>query len=151
MLRRGFHTRMLCSLPNRRGISQSTPFGAQRPRWQSFSSLIDVGPPNPTSLWGPTSLLAHCLLSIPLRSSTSSLAHRIVSGSDTICNIPNSPLADIVLFELFLSGFPSRFLKRVCQEEVSTPLIKNTSFSSPTDLGSHTLAEDIEILYFLSW
>ena len=41
------------------------------------------------------------------------LAHHPVSSSDTICNSPNPPLVDIVFFGLFLSGFPSKFLKRV--------------------------------------
>ena len=31
-----------------------------------------------------------------------------MSGSNTICNDPNPPLADIVLFSLSLLGFPSR-------------------------------------------
>jgi len=30
------------------------------------------------------------------------------------CNGQSPPLANIVLFRLFLSGFPSKFLKRVC-------------------------------------
>ena len=43
---RGFHTfikNVLFSSPNRCGISQSTPFKAQRPLWHSFPSPIDVG------------------------------------------------------------------------------------------------------------
>ena len=42
-----------------------------------------------------------------LEGPVSSLAHRLVSGSDTICNNPNLPLVDIILFELSFSGFPS--------------------------------------------
>ena len=41
----------------------------------------------------------------PLRGSASSLAHRLVSSSDTICNSPSSPLADIVFFGLPLKVF----------------------------------------------
>ena len=37
----------------------------------------------------------------PLGSPTSSLAHRLMSGSDTICNSPSSSRADIVLFKNF--------------------------------------------------
>ena len=51
--------------------------------------------------------------STPLRGPTSSLAHRSVSSSNTICNSLSPPLADIVLFGLSVSGFPSKFLKRV--------------------------------------
>ena len=39
------------------------------------------------------------------------LAYHTVSSSDTICNAPSPPLADIVLFGLSLSSFPSRFFK----------------------------------------
>ena len=80
LLERGFHSYKECFvlLPNRRGISQSTPFGAQRPRWYLFLSLIDMGPPI-YPLSGPTPLLAHHLMSTPLQSSAFSLAHRPVS------------------------------------------------------------------------
>ena len=44
----------------------------------------------------------------PLRRTARRLAHRPVSGSDTICNDSDPPLADIVLFGLSLSDFPSR-------------------------------------------
>ena len=106
--------------------------GAQHPRWHLFLSPIDVGPlqnPLPSE---PASLLAHRLVSIPfgeepppvypLRRTASSLAHSLVSGSDPICNSSSSRLPNTILFGLSLSGFPSRFLKRVCQGEVSTPL-----------------------------
>ena len=72
--------------------------------------------------------------------SASSLAHYLVSGfdSDIICNSPSSSLADIVLFGLSLSSFPSRFLKmhRRLERGFHT-LTKNASFSSPTDVESH--------------
>ena len=44
----------------------------------------------------------------PLRGTARRLAHRPVSGSGTICNGPDPPLADIVLF-----GLPLKALKRV--------------------------------------
>ena len=64
--------------------------------------------PKSTPIWGPASLLAHCLVPTPLRGTARRLAHHPVSSSDTICNVPDPPLADIVLFRLFPSGFPSR-------------------------------------------
>ena len=71
-------------LPNQRGTSQFTPFGAQRSRWYSFLPPINVGPPpNPPPL-GPASLLAHRFVSTPLRRTARRLAHRLVSSSDTI-------------------------------------------------------------------
>ena len=127
----------------------------------SFSFATDVGSHNPPSLrpsvlactlfllpsmwdlqsiplWGPASLLAHCLVSTPLRGSASSLTHRLVSGFDPIYNSPSPPLVDIILFGLSLSGFPSRFLKtRLLGRDFHT-LIKNASFFSPTNVGSHT-------------
>ena len=72
----------------------------------------------------------------PLWGSTFSMTHHPVSGSDIIFNGPSSLLVDIVLFEFSLSSFSSRFLKRVCYGGVFTPLIKNVSFSSLTDVGS---------------
>ena len=68
----------------------------------------------------------------PLRGTTSSLAHCLMSGSDTICNSPDPPLAYIVLFRLPLKVFKMRLLGR----GFHTP-IKGVSFSSPTDVGSH--------------
>ena len=47
--------------------------------------------------------------STSLGAPASSLAHRPVSGSHTICNSLSPPLADVVLFGLSLSGYPSRF------------------------------------------
>ena len=103
----------------------------------SFSSPSNVGSHNPPpsapnvltgtlsilqSTWDPpihplTStmfLLAHRLVSTFLQGSDSSLAHCRVFGLDTICNSPSLPLTDIVLFELSLLDFLSRFLKHVC-------------------------------------
>ena len=117
-------------LLNRCGISQSTPFRVQRFRWHSFLSPTDVGSYNPPPLQDPVSSLALippsnlCGISQStlLRCPASSLAHLPMPGIDIICNSPNPPLLDIVLFELFFSGFPSRISKRVCKGEVSTLL-----------------------------
>ena len=80
------------------------------------------GTPQSTPPSGPTSLLTHRLLSTLFRGLASSLAQCSVSGSDTVCNGPSPPLADIVLFGLSLSCFHT--------------LIKNVSFSSPIKVGS---------------
>ena len=82
----------------------------------------------------PASLLAHHLVSTPLWDSASSLAHRPVFGFDTIYNSPSPPLVNIIFFGLFRSGFPSNASAR---ERFPHTLIKNVSFSSPTDVGSH--------------
>ena len=50
----------------------------------------------------------------------SSLAHRLVFGSDTICN--SQILTDIVLFELSLLGFLSKFQ--------TSPLERGSEFQS---------------------
>ena len=90
------------------GTSQSTPFRAQHPRWHSFLTPINVGPPpNPPPL-GPNVLTDTPSRVYSLWGTARRLAHRLKPGSDTICNALNSPLADIVLFELSLSGFASR-------------------------------------------
>ena len=83
-------------------------------------------------LQGPTSLLAHRLVDTPLWGSASSLAHRPVSGFDTICNGPSPRLEDIVLFGLLLKVFKTRLVGRGFHT-----LTKNASFSSPTNVGSH--------------
>ena len=100
----------------------------------SFSSPINVGSHNPTPA-GPNVLantrsLFQLMWDSPVhppsgfnvltgtpsrvhlfRGLASSLTHCPVSGSDTICMSLSPPLADIVLFGLFFSGFHSRFLK----------------------------------------
>ena len=118
LLWRGFHTLIKnasFSSPTDVGSHNLPLFDAQRPRWHSFPSPINVGPPI-HALSNPASLMAH----------------RSVSGSDTICNNPSPPLGDIVLFGLSLSGL--HLLGRGFYT-----LIKNVSFSSPTNVGSHTL------------
>ena len=87
----------------------------------THSLLQSMWDPPIHPLRGPTSLLPHRLVS-PLRGSTSLLAHHPVFDSNTICNDPSLLLADIIFFGLSLSGFSSRFLKRICWGEVSIPL-----------------------------
>ena len=94
-------------------------------------------------LQGPVSLLAHPLMSTPLRGLVSLLAHRPVFGSDTICHSQSPPLADIFLFWLSLSNFPSRFFKTCLLGRSFHTLIKNVSFSSPTEVRSHIITKEI--------
>ena len=70
-----------------------------------------VGPPNPHPFEAQRPLV-HCLVSAPSKFSFFTV-HCLVSGPDAICNSLSPLLVDIVLFALFLSGFPSRFLKRI--------------------------------------
>ena len=108
-------------LSNDVGSHNPTPFGTERPRWHSFPSPIDVGPPI-HSFWGPTSSMAlvpffnRCGILNPPPFETQHLywlAHYPVPDSDTICNSLSQLLPDIVFFRFFLSGFLSRFLKCV--------------------------------------
>ena len=89
----------------------------------SFLSPLNVGSHNPPPLGGPTS----------------SLVHRPVSGSDTICNSPNPPLEDIcplcpVTYHRQPHGFKTHLLGRCFHT-----LIKNVSFN-PTPVGPSVLA-----------
>ena len=84
MVLRGFHTLIrnaLFSTPTNVGSHNPPPFEAQCPRWHSFLTPIDVGSHNP-----------------PPWTAVSSLAYRLVSGSNTICNSSSSLLVDIVCF-----------------------------------------------------
>ena len=108
---RGFHTLI-------KDVSLTSPIPppprGQHTRWLvPFSNRCGT-PPNSSPL--EPSVLAGTSLHVHSRASdsASSLAHRPVSGSDTLCNGPSPLRTNIVLFGLFLSGFPSRFLKRVC-------------------------------------
>ena len=123
LLREGFHTltKGVLFSSNQCGTSQSIPFGAERPRWHSFLSPIDVRhPPNPPHL-GPASLLAHRLMSTPLQGTARRLTRCLVFSSDTICNGPDPQWVDIVLFGVSLSNFPQDFKTRLLGK-VSTPL-----------------------------
>ena len=68
----------------------------------------------------------------------SSLAHHLLSGSDIIYISLSPPLADIVLFIVFPFGRSQCFKARLLGGGFYT-LIRNASFSSPTDVGSHNL------------
>ena len=97
-----------------------------------LQSMWDLSNP---PIWGSTSLLAYCLVLTPLRGSASLLTHRPMCGSDIIYNSLSPPLANIVLFGLSFLCFPSRFSKRLGNDFHT--LIKNASFSSPIEVGSH--------------
>jgi len=112
-------------LPNRCGISQSTPLRVPASLLALVIFSNRCGTPQSTSSGTPSHV--H-----PLWGSTSSLAHHPVSGSDTICNSSSPPLADIVLFGLSLKVFKTCLPGRGFHT-----LIKDVSFSSPTDEGSH--------------
>ena len=138
----------------------------------SFSSSIDVGshnsPPSRPSVLAvtrsllqlmrdppihppldPASLLVHHLVSTPFLGSASSLAHRLVSGSDTICNGPSPPLANVVLFGVFLSSFLSMILKHCLLGKDFHTRIKNVSFSFPTDVGSYIITSLYYLVFYL--
>ena len=110
LLEKGFHTLInggLFSCPTNVGHHNPPPFGTQHSRGHYFLPPIDVGPPpNPPPL-GPSVLTGTPPHVYPLQGTTRRLAHRPVFGSDTICNDLDPLLADIVLFRLSLSSFPS--------------------------------------------
>ena len=117
------YKRWFVLLSNQCGTSQSTSLWGLASSLALFPSSNRCGTaPKSTLLWGPASLLAHCLVSTPLRGIARRLAHRPVSGSDTICNVQDSPLANIVLFGLFPFRLLLKSLKHVCWGKVSTPL-----------------------------
>ena len=97
---------MFVPLSNRCRISQSTPLQGPTSSLAFLPFSNRCGTPQSTPLWSLASLLAHRIVSTPFGAQP----HRLVSGSDTICNGPNPPLTDIVFFGLFLLGFPSMFL-----------------------------------------
>ena len=125
----------LVPLSNRCGISQSTPL-------RGLASSLALVPlsnryriSQSTPLQGPASLMAHHPVSTTLRSSASSLAHRSVSSSGTICNNPSPPLFSLNFsFRASPQGFKTRLLGRGFHT-----LIKNVLFSSSTDVGSHRM------------
>ena len=115
------------------------PIGAQRPRWHSFLSPINVGPHQIYPPSGLSVLTGIPPRVYPLRGTTSSLAHSPVFGSDTICNGSGPPLVYIVLFGLSLTGFPLRafpqgFKTRLLGKGFHN-LIKGVLFSFPTNVG----------------
>ena len=107
-------------LPNVR--SHNSPRSGPSVLWHSFLSPINVGPLTNPPLWSQRPYW-HTTSCLPLRGTTSSLAHCPVSNSDTICNSSSPPLTDIVFFRLSLSGlhpYKERFVLL------------------PTDVESHT-------------
>ena len=58
------------------------------------------------------------------------------------CNSPSPPLADIVLFGRSFKVFKTRLLERGFHT-----LIKNVSFSSPTDVGSHVKELKFQVIF----
>ena len=82
---------------------KSTPFGAQRPYWHTALWLPPLGNSEKA---GTSSGTPPCVY--PLSGNSEKASTSLVSGSDTICNDSNPPLADIILFGLSLSCFPSR-------------------------------------------
>ena len=129
LLGRGFHTQCFVLCPNRCEIAQSTPLRGSTSSLALIPFSNRYGTPQST-LFGASVLVSTLPRVHPLQGSTSSLIHRPVSGSDIIYNSPGPPLADISLFGLFLSDL--RLLGRGLHT-----LIKNISFSSPTDVRSH--------------
>ena len=127
-----------------KGVSGShnpPAFEAQRSRWHSFLSPIDVGPPpNPPpsgpSVFMSTPSVNNLMSTYPIWETASSLAHCPVSDSYIICKSPSSPLANIVLFSLFPFGLPLKDFKTHLLRKGFHTLIKGVSFSSPTDVGS---------------
>ena len=105
--------------PNRCGITQSTHYqgSASSLALIPLSNRYEISQSTP---FGPAFLLAH----------------RSVSGFDTIFNRPNLPLADVVLFGFPFRYSPQGFKTRLLGRGFHT-LINNASFSSPTDVGSH--------------
>ena len=74
LLVKGFYTLITdvsFSFPTNVAYHHPHPFRAQRPRWHSFLSPIDVGPPPNLPLLFPASLLAHRLVSTHLQGTIS--------------------------------------------------------------------------------
>ena len=111
----------LVALSNRRGMSQSSSFEAQRltPLQGLVSSLTLVALSNRCGM----------LQSTLLRGPTSSVTHRLLPSSDIICNSLTPLLVDIVYFG------PLHIV--VSLTRGFHTLIKKVSFSSPTDVGSN--------------
>ena len=73
-----------------------------------------------------------CLLWRGFSLTPTSVSHRLMTSSDTICNNQNPLLADIVL----LTGFSQSFEMRLLRRDFHT-LVSNVLFSSPINVGSH--------------
>ena len=146
MLGRGFHTIIKnASFPSPTdvGSHNPSPFRAQHPRWHSslLQSMWDppIHPPSGPSVLAGTPPHVHPPSGLSLL-----VTHSPMSGSDTICNGPSPPLADIVLFRLSLSGFPQGFQNASTRERFPHPYKES---SSPTDVGSHTTLPKLFVVY----
>ena len=78
----------------------------------------------------------------PLRGTTSRLAHRPMSSSDTICNGPDPPTSRYCPLWAFPFGLPQGFKTRLLGEGFHT-LIHGGLFSSPTKVRHHRLTQDL--------
>ena len=83
--------------------------------------------------------MLYCTYKLVKFGSTFSPAHRLVFCSDTICNSQSLLLTDAVHFDslcivVSLTVFKSHLLERGFHT-----LIRNISFLSPIDIGSHKL------------
>ena len=125
--------------------SHNPPFFGPSVLAGTRSLLQSMWNPQSTPFRGPASLLAHHLVSTLLWSSSSSLAHSPMSSSDTICNSPSPPLADIVPFGLPLKVFKMRLLGRVFHA-----LIKGVLFS-PTDMRSHIVVSAFRSCFMIGF
>ena len=137
MLGRDFHT-----LIKNVSFSSPTNVGSHNPPPSGLSVLVGthslfqstweppIHLPSGTSVLFGTPPRVH-----PLPGLVSSLAHRPVSGSDTISNNLSPPQTTIVLFGTFLSGSLKIFKTRLLRRGFHT-LLKNVLFSSPTDVRS---------------
>ena len=94
LLGRGFHTLVKSvsfSSPTDVRSYNSLPFKAKRTR----SLLQSMWDPSINPPLGPKSLLAHRLMSTPLRGSTSSMAHCVHSGPNSILQLAWTPIPKI--------------------------------------------------------
>ncbi|KAG7020717.1 WD repeat-containing protein DWA2, partial [Cucurbita argyrosperma subsp. argyrosperma] len=140
LLGKGFHTlinNVSFSSPTNVGYHNPPLFRAQRPRWLLFLSPIDVRPP-PNPPPSESNILTgtpSCVY--PLRGIVSSLAHCPMSISDTICDGPNPPLADIVLFGLSLSELPLKSAGTDSAVNLWLPSVSNGELKSESRLIHH--------------
>ena len=146
LLGRGLHTiikNASFSSPTDVRSHNPLPFRAERPRWHSFPSPTNVGPPNPPPS-GPVSFPAHCL-----GRSFHTLIKNASFSSPTDVGSHNPPLFGVERprWHSFPSPIdvghpnpppsgPVSFLAHCLRRGFHT-LKKNASFSSPTDVGSH--------------
>ena len=139
MLGKRFHTLkkgVSFSSPTNVGYHNPPPFRAQCPRWHSFLSPIDVGPPPNPFPSGP-SVLTGTPPRLPPFGEQPPRWHIVrYLALISFVTAQSTPLANIVFFGLSLLGFPSGFKTCLLGKGFHT-LIKGVSFSSPTNVGYH--------------